>query len=223
MTAGILAGGKSSRMGENKAFLKWEGQTLVEHLARMLAAEPAIDFLLVSVADAEEYQDMRRCWQERTQLNLVEDVQKGYGPLEGLYQLLSHGKSEWLFVTATDMPGICPRFLQQMLDQPREGVQAVIPRSKGRIHPLCGLYHKSALSAVEGLLCKKEHRVRKLLEELFVRYVDLEMLGIEDSVLENVNTPREYEEAVKKMSLLFTDQECALAAQGLPQRSEGIP
>lgn len=198
MTAGILAGGKSSRMGENKAFLMWEGQTLLEHLAKLLAAEPEMDELLVSVAAPEEYQDLKGQWQEQTRLALVEDVRKGYGPLEGLYQLLAHGKHEWLFVAATDMPLVCPELIRQLQKQPREDVQAVIPRSKGRIHPLCGLYHKSALPVLEGLICRQEHRVRRLLEELSVRYVDLELLGMEASVLENVNTPEEYERAVRR-------------------------
>lgn len=198
MTAGILAGGKSSRMGGNKALLIWKEQTLLEYLAKLLAAEPDFSQVLVSVAAADGYEEIRQRWQEDTELAFVEDLHRGYGPLEGLYRLLAHAKEEWVFVTATDMPFVNARFLRRMLKQPREGVSAVIPWAAGRVHPLCGLYKKTALPALERLFERDEHRVRALLEEIPVRYVDLPKPGIQASVLENVNTPEEYEKAKKE-------------------------
>lgn len=192
ISAGILAGGKSLRMGQNKALLSWRDQTLLEHLAKLVAVATGCNEVLISVAEEAEYRDILKRWQGAAALMPVEDQRRGYGPLEGLYQLLAHGKNPWMFVVATDMPLVSPEFIRQMLGQPLEGAQAVVPRDKGRIHPLCGLYHKSALPALEKLLVRGEHRVRGLLEELSVRYVDLEMTGMDACVLENVNTPEEY-------------------------------
>lgn len=210
ISAGILAGGKSSRMGENKAFLIWKEHTLLEHLADLLAAEPKVGQLLISVAEEEEYREAFRGWQGGTELMFVMDQHQDYGPLEGLYQLLAEGKYPWLFVTATDMPLLSREFIRRLIAQipapgtreelqavsfasgSRKELQAVIPRAEGRIHPLCGLYAKSALPVLERLRRQGEHKVRRLLEELRVCCVDVEELGFSSGVLENVNTPEEY-------------------------------
>lgn len=195
ISVGILAGGKSSRMGTNKALLPWKNSTMIENLVDLFS-----DFSqkMISVGDIsvfENTQIMNRenvCW--------VQDERKDYGPLEGVYQLLSNLENEWLFVVATDMPFVDEEFIQMMCDQIDaenvvvEKCQAIIPTENGKIHPLCGLYHKSVSDEIEKLICADEHRMKILLEKINVDYIELSTFTHDKnhSVVENVNTPEEY-------------------------------
>lgn len=185
ITAGILAGGKSSRMGRNKAFLPWEGTTLLAYEIELLR-----DFsqIVVSVADEEAYEPLKQMG-----VTLVEDVRNGYGPLEGLYQILKQSRQEWVFVTATDMPMLNTALIEAITAVERNSVQAVITKDEAHVHPLCGLYHTSILPILEEMFEEGYHSLYQLLQRISVRYVSLQELGVEESVLTNVNTPEEYE------------------------------
>lgn len=185
MTAGILAGGKSSRMGRNKAFLPWQGTTLLAYEIELLH-----DFsqIVVSVADEEAYEPLKQMG-----ITLVEDVRKGYGPLEGLYQILKQIGQEWVFVTATDMPMLNTALIEAIIAVERNSVQAVITKDAVHVHPLCGLYHTSILPILEEMFEEGYHSLYQLLQRIEVRYVSLQELGMEENVLTNVNTPEEYE------------------------------
>lgn len=199
VTLGILAGGKSTRMGRDKALLLWNGRTLAEHVRMQLACCKRV---LVSVADAERAQGVP--------YPAVADERQGYGPLEGIYRLLAAAQTEWVFVVATDLPLVNEELLSCLLEALEAargdedgicsgmeragnmGILAVIPCSEGRVHPLCGLYHKCAVKLLLPLLDRGEHRVCAFLDELPVVYVPVEKRGIDARVFSNVNTPEEF-------------------------------
>lgn len=190
VTLGILAGGKSTRMGRDKACLVWHGRTLAEHIAERFGC---CAHVLVSAADAEQLAGFP--------YPVVTDGRAGYGPLEGLYRLLLSAKTEWVFAVATDLPLVNCKLLACLIDQLVQGGQqkesakaaAVIPCADDRVHPLCGLYHKRALPQIEALFAREEHRVRALLDELETIYVPVDVCGVDARVLMNVNTPEEYD------------------------------
>lgn len=190
ITAGILAGGKSSRMGENKSFLPWRGTTILRH---ELAQLKFFSQILISVAERQEYLEL-----EEQGIVLVEDSRKAYGPLEGIYQLLKHAKHEWVFVLATDMPLVERNLIEQMLTLDRQGVQAVVLQEGERIQPLCGLYHVSILPVLEELFQEEVHSMYQLLNHISVRYIPLEELQLTERILTNVNTPEEYGKLLEK-------------------------
>lgn len=195
MTAGILAGGRSSRMGENKAFLPWEGSTFLERTVKLF---DEFEEVLVSVAAKAGY--------ERIPVLLVEDVRKEYGPLEGLYRLLLTASHAWLFLAATDMPLLNRELINRIiadeavLEEPeavsetvqQKRIRAIIPKSGGRLHPLCGLYHRDILPVLEELFLEERHSMQALLERIPIKVVDLEEMGMKGDVLANINTPLEY-------------------------------
>lgn len=213
MTAGILAGGKSARMGENKAFLSWKGTTFLEHILKQVKEFSQV---LISVADREQLtvpvieggnQPERKIsvfsMDEELMPILVEDEKKEYGPLEGLYQLLRHAKYPWVFIAATDMPLLNQNLIKELLMVDRENVQAVIIRENpeqgggqsmsGKVHPLCGLYHVSCMPALEKLFAAEQHSMRSLLSCIRVKYISTEELHVDARILTNVNAPSEYQ------------------------------
>ena len=92
ISAGILAGGKSKRMGEDKARLWHGGETFLAHLLRELRE---FDEVLLSVED-------RRAWADAP-CRVVEDQLPDFGPVEGIYQLLRAARNPYVLVTAIDL------------------------------------------------------------------------------------------------------------------------
>ena len=181
ITAGILAGGGSRRMGQNKACMKWKGQTFLE---RSTALFKAFDEVLVSVNDLEFYKDQSYV--------LVEDVRKGYGPLEGLYQLLSTAAHSWVFLVAVDMPLLSTELILKMAETARDGTEAVILEGNKRMQPLCGMYHKSIIPVLEQMFREEVHSMYELIKRINVKKVQIEQLGFTTDALSNINTPKDY-------------------------------
>lgn len=190
ISAGILAGGKSSRMGENKARLKYKKDTFLETVAKACS-----DFyeIMVSVDDKAKYRDLP--------YRLVEDEKKGYGPLEGIYQLLRESKTEYILVVATDMPCIRKETLNKMAALVTGNEDCLILCVNGKIQPLCSIYSKKILSTLEKLREREEHRPRELYRLVLTRYIELEELGEEPLVVDNINTKADYEILINNMKL----------------------
>ena len=181
--AGILVGGKSSRMGRNKASLTWNGNTFLHTLIEACRDFPEI---YVSVDDRSKYQDLS--------CTVVEDEERGYGPLEGIYQILKQMDAPYAVMLATDMPMISPEFLQALVSRLTGEEDCLVLRKEGRPQPLCSVYAKRILPTVEKMRRDREHKPGLLFQRVNTRYVDLEELGFGEAVIANVNTPEEYEQ-----------------------------
>ncbi len=181
--AGILAGGKSSRMGKNKASLTWNGDTFLHTLIDACRDFPEI---YVSVDDREKYRDLS--------CTLVEDEEKEYGPLEGIYQVLKQMDAPYAVMLATDMPMISREFLKALVSNITGEEDCLVLRREGRPQPLCSVYAKSILPVVEHMRRNREHKPGLLFQRVNTRYLDLEELGFGEAVIANVNTPEEYEQ-----------------------------
>ena len=190
ISAGILAGGKSSRMGENKARLKYKKETFLE-----IVAKECEDFyeVMVSVDDKEKYRDLS--------YRLVQDEKREYGPLEGIYQLLRASKTEYVLVVATDMPCIRKDVLNKLAGHITGEEDCLILCVNGKIQPLCSIYSKKMLSALEQLREKDEHRPRELYKLVLAKYIELEELGGDPAVIDNINTKNDYEKMLEHLKL----------------------
>ncbi|WP_230398620.1 molybdenum cofactor guanylyltransferase [Novisyntrophococcus fermenticellae] len=187
ISVGILAGGKSSRMGHNKAYLPIGNESFLEHTVRICSGYKD---LWISVDDPEKYPGLP--------YSLAVDEKKDYGPVEGIYQLLRHVKNSYCIILATDMPLLKPSLLQAM-EQRLSGMEdCLILTSEGRIHPLCGIYKKTLLPAFEEMRKKEIHKIRLLFDHVKTVYVDLEDLGFSEKYLDNINTQQEYESLRKR-------------------------
>ena len=204
ISIGILTGGKSKRMGANKAFLKYnEEKNFLEHaLDEALAAS---DDVVLSVDEEGKYVNFLK-GREKAGLKLVEDERKNYGPLEGIYQILKAAKEDYCFVFAVDMPYVNGEFINNFTSYisigrktKKERTKAYILNSNNGIEPLCSLYSKDCLPYIEKLFEKDEHKLRKLFEEnLKYETVEISEFYKEDNVGLNINTPSDYKELFLK-------------------------
>lgn len=180
--AGILAGGKSTRMGTDKAMLAFSDHCFLEQTLQSCSIFPEI---LVSVADPEAYPGLSA--------PCVPDVLPDFGPMEGIYQLLSHCRSPYLLAVAIDMPLLTPAFLQALANCVEGMEDCLVLRVAGNAEPLCSIYGKTALPALAALRQEHCHRVRALFDRVNTHYVDGEALGMSLPFTRNINTPQEYE------------------------------
>jgi len=176
----VLSGGRSSRMGRDKALLQFQGATLISHVAR--AVEEAAGNVTL-VGNPERYSFLG--------YPVVRDRVQGRGPLGGIYTALRVSSTAWNLVVACDMPGISAPVLTALLDGAGRSRARCVTASgcNGEAEPLCAVYHRDCLPVLAGALRDKRFRMKDLVKEL-----DAEAQVVEPGTLANVNTPAEWKE-----------------------------
>jgi molybdopterin-guanine dinucleotide biosynthesis protein A len=181
----ILVGGKSSRMGTDKAQLRLGAQSFAEKIADGLASISQTIRVVGGTAGSE----LNR-WP------VVPDVHAEWGALGGLHAALDACRSPWAAIVACDLPFVTGELFVR-LARLRDNFAAVVPiQADGRPQPLCALYRTSdCLPCVEELIAAGERRPRRLLERVETRRVAFsELADLEGASLffTNVNTPEDY-------------------------------
>jgi len=134
VTAVILAGGRSTRFGGDKALATWRGRPLVDHVLDRLPSERAGAVLVVRKEQAQDHR-------VRGRLTLVHDDPALHeGPLRGVIRGLAACRTPWAWVVACDQPLVSPALLLALRRTAAAADLAVIPAWGGRLHPLTGLY-----------------------------------------------------------------------------------
>ena len=130
----VLAGGRSSRFGRNKALADVDGKPMALHVADRI--RPVVDSIAL-VGPAIAYQDLG--------LRVIEDSLDGFGPVAGILAAVEDSAAPWILVVACDLPNIRPQFLEMLFRRAESSsVDAVIPlAADGREQPLCAVYNKS--------------------------------------------------------------------------------
>lgn len=188
----ILAGGLSSRMGEDKSRLRLGGRTFVELAAGALGGVARALSVVGSRPDLETHG-----------LPVVPDVHEGLGAMGGLHAALDACTTRWAAVVSCDLPFVTGGLFARLASLRGEGWEAVAPlQDDGRPQPLCALYAAGeCLVAADELIRAGELRPRALLGRVRTRWVAFDELSdLEGARLffANVNTPADYEEAVKE-------------------------
>ncbi len=182
----ILSGGKSSRMGQDKARLSFHGQSFVDHIAEEMGQS---DEILFSVKNESDFPEI--------ELKHIEDQYPGCGPLAGIHSALKACRNPWLFVIACDTPFIRWKNVEELYSftQGQKSSYAIIPKEEdGRLHVLCGLYHKNMLDRLDYLLSHGIYRVRQALDENHTLYIPVEEFTGYETSFKNINTMDEYME-----------------------------
>jgi molybdopterin-guanine dinucleotide biosynthesis protein A len=189
VTVVIQAGGKSSRMGQDKALLSLAGRPLIE---RVISTVTDLgDELIITTNKPESLAYLG--------IRMASDQAPGGGALQGLRTALDAASYPQVLVVACDMPFLNGDLLRHLLDRFEEGVDAVVPRNGGYYEPLHAVYRRrTVLPEVDASLAAKTFR----LDSFFPR---INILPIEDEELDrfdpqrrsfiNINTPEDLERA----------------------------
>jgi molybdopterin-guanine dinucleotide biosynthesis protein A len=162
-TGVVLAGGRSTRLGQDKALLRLAGgQTLVGTAVATL--HPLVAEVVVVASDGQRLGDLPA--------RIVPDVYPDGGALGGIYSGLLAAQHDHALVVACDMPFLSPALLRHLLALPRD-YDVLLPRlAGGLLEPLHAIYSRACLDTIERQLAAKRYRVVGFLDRVRVRYVD---------------------------------------------------
>lgn len=135
----ILAGGKSKRMGEDKAFLDFNGKSFIRVIGEKLSKK--CSQLIVSANREEE---LYREELKGLEFEFIGDLNPYQGPLNGIVSTVEKIKGEYVFIATCDTPQLKEELIELYLNM-IDGFDAVIPEIDGKLQPLNTLYHKTAL------------------------------------------------------------------------------
>jgi molybdopterin-guanine dinucleotide biosynthesis protein A len=194
VTAIILAGGRSSRMGSPKALLPFDGEPLIVHLVRRLAL--MFGEVIVVAAPDQVLPTLPA--------TLVRDEVAYQGPVGGLSYGLRAAAGEFAFVTSCDSVFLSTPLISHLLAL-KDTADAVVPRWDGRVQPLLAVYRRSILPLLEAQIARGELRATALLDKVRTRTVDEEEIRALDPdglSFFNMNTPRDYHDALSRWDAL---------------------
>jgi molybdopterin-guanine dinucleotide biosynthesis protein A len=183
ITGIILAGGKSSRYGVNKALVEINGVRLIERVVRVM--ESIFEHLIIITNTPHDYAFLN--------LPMYEDLIKDLGPLGGILTGLEAISDDAGFVVACDMPFLNPDLVRYMVDV-RDDYYAVVPKITWKIEALHALYDKRCLPSIRGLIDSREFQAVKFFDRIRVRYVGEDEVRACDPHLRsfyNINSPQE--------------------------------
>ena len=190
LTAMILAGGKSSRMGRDKGLLKFGEKTFLEHLAVLLGSIFEETFIIVD--HKEKLGEL-----ELGETKIYEDLQRNSGPLGGIYTGLCYAKTQASCVLTCDMPFVDKIILRELVNFWEEEQDVLcLENPQGRLEPFPGIYARSSRHLMRLLLERGEGAMNRFLECAVVSPLVLKEEKIR--VLTNMNTIEDYYHVLKK-------------------------
>lgn len=183
----LLAGGKSSRLGTDKARIKLNARfAMVQSAAEKLLA---VSDEVIVVTDGRRYGHLKVKW--------VTDVYPGAGPLGGLYSGLLAAKSTHALVVACDMPFLNLALLRYMISLPRD-YDVLIPKLGHKLEPLHAIYSRNCLQPIERLLKAGRFKIIDFFDQVIVHYLteeEIERYDPDHRSFFNINTPAQLREA----------------------------
>jgi molybdopterin-guanine dinucleotide biosynthesis protein A len=202
-TAGVvLCGGRSSRMGQPKAWLPFGSERMLQLVVRILRA--VVEPVVVVAAPGQEVPDLP------SEVVIIRDEVEGKGPLGGLAAGLAalDGRADAAYLSSCDVPFLKAEFVARVLsflspDSRLPTPEIVVPRIDGYFHPLAAAYRLSVLQHVHELLAADRLRPAFLFERVTTRIIEPhELADVDPSFrsLRNLNTPEEYAAALQDIS-----------------------
>jgi molybdopterin-guanine dinucleotide biosynthesis protein MobB len=187
----LLAGGRSTRMGEDKAFAPFQEGTLLEWMRDRLA--PLFPQAFIVTREPSRFHDLG--------LAVVNDALPEGGSAVGIYTAVLAAPTERVVCVACDMPFVTPRLVRALADGSR-GFDVFVPRHGDHLEPLCAVYGKGTLAAYREFILAGGRRIFDIYGILNTGYLDMDgsRYGDPERLFVNVNTPAELEAARKKLT-----------------------
>lgn len=179
VTGIILAGGKSTRMGQDKAFMQWKGKSFLQHVID--AALPICDAVIIS-GDQPELQNFG--------LPVINDLRKGEGPVTALTSCFRRVNTDVALVLSCDVPQIRPADLEHLINSHQSEIDVSLYTYSGRQMPLVAVYNRSAFSLFEEALLNEQRKLFDVLSKLDVQ----EVAFTGNHGLQNINTTKDLAE-----------------------------
>jgi len=191
ITGIILCGGKSIRMGRNKAFLRLGDKFVIEVISNLM--KQLFDRVMLITNDINNYEFLN--------LETYGDMYIGKGPLGGIHSGLTHSNTEKNFIISCDIPLITKDAIRFIADYPSEK-KIIVPYDEGFIQQMCGVYSKCCLGVIEEIIEQpdsKKCKVLELVERAGGDIIDISniMSGYTQNMFLNMNDISNYHKVVE--------------------------
>lgn len=180
ITAYILAGGKSLRMGTDKGLLDLKGNTFAGHICEALKKIGIVDIVIISSNAAYDALGCRR----------IEDMIADKGPVGGIYTALKDSKTKLNLILSVDVPLISADLLTWLLQEHQDTFMMTQVQVGEKASPLIAVYDRSCKTLFGEHLAAKQLKLRKIIEEL--THETLLVPEEWENQLQNINTPEDY-------------------------------
>jgi len=182
----ILAGGKNTRMGQNKSFLSINGERLIDKTLN-LYRQIFTDIIIVT-NDPLSYIEF-------TDAAIATDIYRGKGPLGGIYTGLFYAKNDYAFVCPCDMPFLKKDFVDYLLAQNGK-CDVIVPETAEGYQPLHAVYSRNCLPSIRRLILMDKLKITGFYRDMQVLPISEEQIrpfNEDGSLFQNLNTPEELE------------------------------
>ena len=184
LSAFVLAGGRSTRMGTDKAFVKLDRRTLLDRILEVMRTVVANVRI---VGDPEKYGRFAPC---------IADLYPNCGPLGGIHAALHSSNTELNLMLAVDLPFVTPELLQFLVARAKssEVASVIVPRAAGRLQPLCAVYRREFVAAADQALRAKRNKIDALFDTQRTNVIEEDVLqaeGFSPKLFRNLNTPED--------------------------------
>ncbi len=192
----ILAGGASSRMGRDKAFIELDGEPLILRAAKLL--EPIVGSATI-IGPPERFASLG--------LHTIPDDHLGFGPLGGIATALRVATHPWNLIIGCDLPFLTQEWLEFLVQRALESQSdAVVPMSEHGAEPLCAMYQRRAGTKISAALEQGIRKITQGLEGLAIvnlapdKWKPFDSAGL---LFKNINTPDDYNELLADIDKKF--------------------
>ena len=194
LTGIILSGGKSARMGRDKAFIEIDGIPIIQRIYDLF--QKIFNEIIIVTNQKELYSDFRA--------NIVSDLIENYGALGGLYTGLFYSSNPYSFCVACDMPFLKVSLIQ-FLVQRANGYDVIVPKTADGLQPLHAIYSKNCLPSIKHLIEIGKYKIidfYSLVNTRIIEEPEFIHLDVTKESFININTPGElnFLKAKKKAS-----------------------
>ncbi len=188
ITAAILSGGKSTRMGKDKSFALLENIPIIEHVIKKL--ETIFSKIVISTNNVDFYR--------KYNYPVIKDIYRGKDSIGGIYSVLKNIDTEYAFIVACDMPFIEIEAINLLVKNIND-FHLVIPKIKGKYQPLFAIYSKKCLHPLEKLIVSDRLKISFLVPEVKTKvlsHLDFKKVCNVDKNFFNINSENDYRKAL---------------------------
>nr|MCR5108400.1 molybdopterin-guanine dinucleotide biosynthesis protein B [Lachnospiraceae bacterium] len=186
ISAGILSGGRSTRMGKNKALISINNERIIDTLYREFSSFSEV---IISANERGIYEEIGP--------RVVYDENRDIGPMEGIRRILCESQNEYVFICAADMPFVTADMVRYLAGYISSDHDCYVFYGKDHIEPLCAIYSKAVLPVIEELIVSGKYRLRDILDRVRTKYISLEYTCFDKRAVKNINTKEELIEICK--------------------------
>lgn len=177
----IFAGGKSSRMGKDKALLPFGGYSSLAQFQYSKFTPYFKDIYLSSKTDKFNFD-----------CQVIQDIDEEASPLVAILSVFESLEAEEVFILSVDAPFVDIGIIEKILEEREESVDIVVAQSPSGVQPLCGSYKRTVLASAYHQLEEGNHKLRDLLALAETK----EVVFDKDTPFTNLNKPEEYQDAL---------------------------